>query len=315
MKKLIVTADDFGLTTRVNEAIALACRRGVVTTASLMVTGAGFESAVDLARNTPGLDLGLHLNLTEGKPVSSWTTVPSLADSSGFTYPHPSKLAAALIFGKVRVSDLEREIRSQIEKAVSTGLRITHVDGHKHVHAMPAVFRLMRSIAPEYSICGVRCAKETVPSLRTILARNKGSWSQIALQFGFGKVLSATWTMSSAGHRTFQVVTPQRFYGVTQTGFLDIHAFEEILHDLSDGFSEVMCHPGYSDGDLKRTPTRLRAQRERELELLTSCQLRDLIHRKGVTLGSYRDLVENGQGGAAAEFKPRQQTGVLMSKR
>jgi len=96
LKKLIVTADDLGLTRRVNEAIEKAHRQGIVTTASLMVNGSAFESAVDMLKQNPGLDAGLHLNLTEGAPVSAPAQIPSLANSTGFLYRHPFVLAAGL---------------------------------------------------------------------------------------------------------------------------------------------------------------------------------------------------------------------------
>src|SRR5438477_571510 len=108
MKKLIVTADDFGLTDRINEAIGSAHRHGIVTTASLMVTGGGFESAVNIARNLPGLDLGLHLNLTEGRPISPWEAIPSLANAGGFRFRHPACLALALALRQAHLDDLER---------------------------------------------------------------------------------------------------------------------------------------------------------------------------------------------------------------
>jgi hopanoid biosynthesis associated protein HpnK len=293
MKKLIVTADDFGLTRRVNEAIAIAHSNGIVTTASLMVNGCGFESAVEIAQNYPDLDVGLHLNLTEGSPVSPVAGIPTLASSHAFFYTHPSKLALALGLGTVRLPDVEKEIRAQIEKAIACGLRISHIDGHKHVHAIPAVVQLISRIAPGYGIYGVRCVKEKVPRLRSMLGRNKSSWLQILLQYGFGKVLSTAWAMSSAATQTFRVVTPQRFYGITQTGFLDIETFEDILRDLADGVNEVMCHPGYVDEDLKQTPTRLHSQRERELTLFTMKELRELIQKFGIALVSYRDLLED----------------------
>src|SRR5262249_53379464 len=85
----------------------------------------------------------------------------------------------------------------------------------------------------------------------------------------------------------------QRFYGITQTGFLDFAALEEIVEDLPEGVSELMCHPGYVDDELKRTPTRLHAQRERELDLLISPEVRDLMKRNGVVLGTYKDLLED----------------------
>src|SRR5262245_25816394 len=99
-RRLIVTADDFGLTQTINEAIGKAHRQGIVTSASLMATSGAFDSAVDILRRNPGLDAGLHLNLTEGRPVTAPSQIPSLASSDGFLYRHPFKLGAAMFRGR-----------------------------------------------------------------------------------------------------------------------------------------------------------------------------------------------------------------------
>jgi len=291
-KSLIVAADDFGLTNRVNEAIALACREGVVTSASLMVTAPAFESAVDIARREPRLDVGLHLNLTEGCPVANLSLVSTLAASRVFRYRHPLKLARALFSKKISLGDLEREIRAQIEKALDSELWITHIDGHKHVHVIPAVFRIICRVAPDYGIFAIRSARESTPRVGSMLSRNRGSRRQILKQFAFGKLISTASFLSRRMMAQPALVAPKRFYGITQTGFLDLAAFADVVHDLDEGVYELMCHPGFVDDDLNMTPTRLRAQRERELELLIGSDVRDLLQQNSVALISYRDLVE-----------------------
>ena len=292
-KKLIIAADDFGLTPRINEAIAIACRDGIVTSASLMATGAGFDSAVDIARREPKLDIGLHLNLTEGCPISNPSNIPTLADSNGFLYRHPLKLAAAFFKRRVRLEHLEREIRAQIEKVIASALSVTHIDGHKHVHVMPPVFRVIWRVASDYGIFAVRSTRERVPRLRSMLARNKRSWPQILKQNAVGKLISLSSLASQRRRMQPGLVSPKRFYGITQTGFLDLAAFADVVHDMDPGTHELMCHPGFVDHDLKMTPTRLRAQRERELTLLTGKEVRRVLEEAGVTLISYRDLVQN----------------------
>src|SRR5581483_8533181 len=108
-----------GLTRRVNEAIEKAHREGIVTAASLMVNGGAFESAADILKRNPQLDAGLHLNLTEGKPVSRHDQISSLAFSGGFVYRHPNQLMTALLRRRVSIPEVEREIRAQIERALS----------------------------------------------------------------------------------------------------------------------------------------------------------------------------------------------------
>ncbi len=285
-RHLIVTADDLGLTPRVNDAIEKAHRDGIVTTASLMANGGAFDSAAAMLKRNAKLAAGLHLNLTEGIPVSLPDRIPSLAGSRGFIFRHPLDLAAAWFRGRVHSGEVEREMRAQIEKVLNAGVSLSHIDGHKHVHVIPAVLRLVSRIAPDYGIRAVRSTVEKSPGLKPLLSRNPAARIQILKQFVFGKVVSAAFRWTKPALRT-----PAEFYGVTQTGFLDFEAFSDIIRTLGSGFHEVMCHPGYVDEDLLKTPTRLRAQRERELELLTSPRLRDLIESEGVTLISYRDLV------------------------
>jgi len=289
-RQLIVTADDFGLARGINEAVEKAHRDGVVTAASLIVNGGAFESAVDVLKRNPRLDAGLHLNLTEGCPVTPLDGIPSLANSSGFLYHHPFELLKALIRRRVRLIDLETEIGGQLQKVSASGVRVTHLDGHKHVHVVPQVFDLVCRLAPVYGIQAVRSTVERAPKLCSLIVRNPGAAGQVLKQYVFGKTLSATFVMARSrnGHRVLN--TPDRFYGITQTGFLDMPTFADMISSLPSGVSELMCHPGYVDEELMRAPTRLHLQRERELELLTGCEARDLLKQAGVELISYRDL-------------------------
>jgi hopanoid biosynthesis associated protein HpnK len=300
-KRLIVTADDFGLTEGVNKGIVLAHREGIVTGASLMVNGAAFDSAVDMLRLNPDLDIGLHLNLTQGFPTSMPAAVPSLANSSGFLYHDPFDLLLASFRAGVRSEDLEREIRAQLEKAFQAGLRITHIDGHKHVHLIPRVLRTILKVMPSYGIGALRGIIERTPRIGSFLVRNKSAWPWILKQYLLGKSASIVWILSRRRISGPEFVFPRYFYGITQTGFLDRNAIADILGDLRNTVSELMCHPGYLDNELKNTPTRLRMQRERELELLTGSEVRKLVEQKGIKLVSYQDLVEcNGQMSSTA---------------
>jgi predicted glycoside hydrolase/deacetylase ChbG (UPF0249 family) len=152
------------------------------------------------------------------------------------------------------------------------------------------VLRILWQIAPEYGIVGIRLPRERVPSLVSLLHRSHAR-RHILKQFAFGKLISAASVLSRLDTKR-SPVTPRRFYGITQTGFLDLAAFADIVKDLDDGVHELMCHPGYVDDDLKKTPTRLHAQRERELELLIGSEVRGLLTQAAVTLISYKDLVE-----------------------
>lgn len=265
-----------------------------MTTASLMVNGSAFDSAAGILKNNPGLDAGLHLNLTEGGPITGCEKIPSLADQRGFVYRHPLELMSALAKRRVQLSHLETEIRAQIQMALAAGVSISHIDGHKHVHVLPQVFHLVCKIAPDYGIGAVRSTSERAPGLCSLVTRNLGSSPQIVKQYVFGRILSAGFSVATSANGRRVLITPRRFYGITQTGFLDIRAFADIAKGLEEGVSEVMCHPGYVDDDLRRTPTRLHSQRERELELLTGREVRDVLEQNGIGLTSYRHLGDCG---------------------
>jgi chitin disaccharide deacetylase len=292
-RQLIVSADDFGLTERINQAILIAHREGVVTSASLMVNGQAMESAASIAKQHASLDVGLHLNLTEGQSVSSPDAIPSLANQAGFLYDHPFKLWVALRRGDVRPSDVEVESRAQLQKALDSGVEITHVDGHKHVHAVPLVLDFIRRIAPAYGVKAVRSTIERTPCLVSFVRRNGAARYQVIKQYLSGLAVSNAFWMTRRRRGLNGLVTPSWFYGVTQTGFLDADAFADIIRDLPPGVSEVMCHPGYVDADLERTPTRLLSQRERELKVVTRAEARELIAHENVELIGYRDLVRD----------------------
>src|SRR5215831_20185736 len=193
-KQLIVTADDFGLTDGVNRAVVRAHKEGVVTSASLMVNSPAFESAVELARQNPSLDIGLHLDLTN-KPFALAV--------------RPHKL------------NLEREVRAQIEKALGTGLHITHLDGHKHVHIIPAVWKVVHALASEYGIRAIRTMNARATRLMSLLRRNPEARATIMQQYTFTRGARLAWKFCLPK----TMAGPDSFYGIAETGFLDLHVF------------------------------------------------------------------------------------------
>lgn len=292
MKRLIVTADDFGLTEKINLAIIEGHRKGIITSASLLANGLAFDAAVALTREAPQLGVGAHLNLTEGRPVSPASGVPSLVNEEGCFFGGPVTLARRIIGGKIRPAEIERELRAQIEKISSAGVSLTHVDGHKHIHLLPALFEIVVRLAREYRIRGVRCTPERTGVPISLWRRHRESARALLRQFLWARVMALDSIFLrrklSRAHLSF----PQHFYGITQTGFLDADSLREIICQLPDGTSELMCHPGYVDSALRQTPTRLLAQRELELQVLTQSEIKQLIADRGIQLTNYRNLCE-----------------------
>src|SRR5262245_18293092 len=132
MKRLIVNADDFGLSEGINQDVMLGYHQGIITSATLMASGAGFAAAVEMARSASNLGVGVHLNLTEGEPVSAPSSIPGLVDARGLFAYTVEQLAWKALLGTLSLLEIERELRAQIEKILAAGVAVTHLDSHKH---------------------------------------------------------------------------------------------------------------------------------------------------------------------------------------
>ncbi|MGM0710469.1 chitin disaccharide deacetylase [Brevibacillus parabrevis] len=246
--KLIVNADDFGYSKGVNLGIIEAHRAGVVTSTTTMVNMGGFEHAVQLARETPTLGVGIHLVLTCGAPVSH--DVPSLTDEHGRFHRGYDYL------GTTSPEDVEKELRSQIEKYLATGLAPTHIDSHHHVHAHAAILPIVLRLAQEYRL-------------------------PVRNPWGF-----------QAGDREKQpdVLTTEgfshRFYGED----LSVQTFFDIVEELADcSVAEMMTHPAYLDEAIL-TGSSYALPRTRELQILTAKEIKEYVQTRQIQLVTFKEL-------------------------
>ncbi len=284
MKKLIVNADDFGLTAGVNRAIIEAHTRGVVTSATLMANMPAFDDAVQLAKEHPSLGVGLHFNITQGRPVADPSSVSSLLDQRGEFLESSAAIARRLIAGRLRIEEVVIELRAQIEKALSAGIKLAHVDSHKHTHALPHVCRAIARTISDYGVNAMRLPRERwrfdarAVSLK-LLGQSAGAFA-----------LSQLCRAGESALRQTNVKTTEAFFGVTQTGFWNKRWLIDLIERLPDGASELMCHPGYDDSELGGVKTRLRQSRESELRLLTDPDVAAKLEEMNVKLISFSDL-------------------------
>jgi chitin disaccharide deacetylase len=267
-KLLIVNADDFGFTRDVNEGIVEAHRNGILTATTLMANAAAFDHAVTLARRHPSLDIGCHLVLIGGHSL--------LGDESPYPRDVPA-LLAAIARGKL---DVEAELDAQIRRILSTGLRPTHLDTHKHTHLLPKVLHAVGKLSHQYRIPWVRRPFDypmhagAVPFTRRVLTRSLGfcrNW--------FHRVLA------SYGCRT-----TDHFAGFAVTGFYETPELVQLLSQLPPGSTEFMTHPGFCTGELRQARTRLKETRQKELTALTARETREAVERASIRIVSYRDL-------------------------
>ncbi|MBI3934431.1 MAG: ChbG/HpnK family deacetylase [Acidobacteria bacterium] len=280
MRHLIVNADDFGYTKGVNRAIADAHRTGIVTSTSLMATGAGFEDAIERAQVNPSLDVGCHLNLVEGRPVSPAGQIPHLVNARG-DFHNLVELGLRVLAGCVPMPEVEREFAAQIEKIIAAGIRPSHLDTHQHTHLHPKVATVLARVGQRYGIGWARrLCENCTPPLRA------GAWRRrVVAAASFLFVSSLQRRMDQHGLRT-----PDAFTGFVLTGRLSTPALRSTLAGLPEGVTELMCHPGYCDPDLEAAPTLLKHKREIEFQIVADTSWGDWLRERGIVLTSFRDL-------------------------
>lgn len=287
MKRLIVNGDDFGFTSGVNAGIVRAFREGILTSTTLMANGAAFEDAVERARSCPGLAVGCHLVLVGGRVTARREDVPSLASRDGYLPNTLLGFVGRLAGGTIRREDVERELRAQIDRLRRAGIEPTHLDTHKHTHSHPKVMEALGRVASECGITRVRLPFEGLRSADGTAERNgRGSLKQRALALAartaaprFPRIV-----------KSYGLRTPDHFFGLLLTGGVRAAALLPLLERLPDGTSELMCHPGVCDEDLEAANTRLKRQRETELQALVDPAVRRAIEERGIKLVSYREL-------------------------
>jgi len=288
VRRLIVNADDFGLTTGVNRAIATAHEKGAVTSTTLMAESAEFEDAVRLSRAAPRLSVGCHVVLADGSPALPAFKVPSLierCDAEGaHFYDGWSGFAYRALRGQLDASEIEAEAAAQIRKLQSAGLTVTHVDTHKHLHVLPFVLQPLLRAA---QACGVHAVRNPFAPFRLKQFARWPGLGRRELASGATSVWAQAFRerVAAAG-----LSTPSGTFGIAATGSLGQRLFAWIVDHIPEGTWEFVCHPGYYDAQLQKVRTRLRQSRERELAILTAAETRHLFARNGIELISYREL-------------------------
>jgi predicted glycoside hydrolase/deacetylase ChbG (UPF0249 family) len=238
--QLIVNADDFGFTRGVNEGIVEAHRHGILTATTLMAGGGAFDHAVERARATPSLDVGVHLVLWE---------------ETGLPQRLPAFVLRAMTMSTAAIEHL---FAAQVERVIQAGIAPSHLDTHKHTHTLPHVMRAVERTALRFGITWVR---RPLPPL---------GWL----------------TTCPAGLRV-----TDHFMGLGLTGKMTRGSLAAALRGIRPGLTELMCHPGRYDASLESAPTRLKHERQQELEALTAPEIRTLLEANRIELTSYRTML------------------------
>jgi len=292
--RLIVNADDFGVSEPVNEAIIRAFNDGVLTSASLMVTGAAFEQAVMLAKENPGLAVGIHLVTVAGRSALPRSEIPSLVDQGGNFSNNPTAAGLKYYFSPRARRQLRKELAAQFERFHSTGLPLSHIDGHLHLHVHPVIFNIALELGAKY---GARRMRVPVEERRLALEFDRRDVMRktiYAMLFG-GLGVYMKRKLSARGF-TF----PERVYGNLQSGRMSAQYFLYVLDALSTDTSEIYFHPACFRDDKLLTADE--HQCSIEFEALMSGLVKQRIDELGVPLTTYSEI-EHEQESGRSEYR------------
>jgi predicted glycoside hydrolase/deacetylase ChbG (UPF0249 family) len=257
-----------------------AFQRGILTSTSIVASSRCFDQAVKLAERQPELSVGVHLIVDEYAPVSSPRDIPSLVGPDG-RFPSRALALGRILLGRASREDISREWRAQLQKVVNAGIRPSHVDGHGHCHASPALAGLVEEIAAEFEIAAVRLPAEPLAHLGEVTRFSPLRYVQKLLVSSSCTRVRARWM----GRLHF----PDSFFGFMEGGRLDARSLESIAASLEPGVSELMAHPGISNDD---HPYAIGYNWRGDLAALTKYSKQQFEERFGVRLVSYRDAWE-----------------------
>ncbi len=278
MKNLIVTADDFGAALAVNEAVEQAHASGILTAASLMVTGEAVADAVERAKRLPDLGVGLHLVLVDGRPALPPDKVPDLIDDEGRFRANMALAGVRFFFSPCIRKQLAAEIEAQFEAFEDTGLELDHVNAHKHFHLHPTIAGLIVEIGRHYGLRGARAPVEPRALLHAIEPVRSGLADRVA----------GPWAQRTrAKLRRAGLTVPDRVFGLAWTGAMTAERLRAIIARLPEGLSEIYLHPATDD----RFTGHAEGYRYRaELAALTDAGVIEEVAAHGIRLGTFADM-------------------------
>ena len=294
VRRLIINADDFGLTAGVNRAIAEAHAQGIVTSTTLMANSRAFAGATEIARSSgeseKPFSVGCHVVLMDGEPLLPAEKVSTLLQPGNGRHDFRESLNDFVIASfrhKLNPEEIEAETTAQIGRIRSAGIAPSHFDTHKHAHMFPAVLRPLLRAAKSQAVKAVRNPFGQIwPLPLASLLRTRQVWKRFA-QLNVLRNFATGFRREVEAHG---LRTTDGSLGVLATGVLDLNLFTAIVDNIPEGTWEFVCHPGYNDAELDGVRTRLRHSREQELSLLTSPEARELLQKREIKLISYHEL-------------------------
>jgi chitin disaccharide deacetylase len=281
MIKLIVNADDLGIDKGINKGIELAHKNGIVTSTSIIAGGEYFDDAMEILRNNPLLDAGLHFTLVLSKPVAEPAKISSLL-KDGFVFrDYWYNFYYALLTKKIKPDEIAIELEAQIHKLLDNGVKPSHLNSHLHLHLLPGVIERVLDAAKKYGIRWIRVPREPFSS-------RFNSKQLIAQKIKFSLYKIVTFNSAAKIKRAgFKI--PDRCFGLTDTGCMNEYALLSCLERLEPDVNEILVHPGVSDGR-KIIMGINNYGWDEELLALTSEKVKEYIKTKGIVLTNFRSI-------------------------
>jgi hopanoid biosynthesis associated protein HpnK len=277
---LIVTADDFGLAPEVNAAVETAHSNGILTAASLMIAAPATADAVDRARRMRSLRVGLHIVLTDGYPVSPPSCLPNLVDKSGRFRGDMARASVRIAVDPTVRRQVADEIAAQFEAFLATGLRLDHVDCHKHWHLHPTIAGLILDIGQRYGMTALRIPSEPVRVLRLVEKQTSSKLSWV----------TSTWAaLLKARVRRRRLLAADRVFGLAWSGAMTEARVAGLLAHLPDGLTEIYFHPATANSFSGAAPGYRYTD---ELAALVAPRIVSAVKGRDIRLVGYSDLAE-----------------------
>lgn len=288
MRQLIVNADGFGFTSGINKGIMESIADGIVTSTSCNVNFPAISEIGALSALRPGVSIGLHLNVNVGKPVLPPSEVPSLVNAQGEFWGRD--FTSHYLLGKIRLSDIERELDAQIRKLKSYGVAITHLDGHQNKHLFPGYFDTVLRLGEKHGIKRIRCHRRYLFVKDVHRRTRRVVWYYATHPQRLLSHSLARLQMRRAENKGFRMadrlITPAY---VDKSFKYSLETWIGIVNSLPEGTSEIYCHPGYSDSELRKY-AKYTEEREIEIKVLTDARLRRCIEDAGIRLIGFSEI-------------------------
>lgn len=282
VKQIIVNADDFGRHRLMNAAVEEGLHAGCLRSATIMPGGAAFADAVRIAKEHPELGVGIHLTMVNGNPVLPPEQIPSLVTPEGLFWPEHTTFVKKYFLGQIKMRELKMELTAQLRKVQDTGIKISHVDSHQHMHTLPGIIDFVLQLAAEAGIKAIRIPGTPIKAEEAEL----NSVGQLIGRAGLATLAK----MAALKAKNKGFVMPDHFAGLVAGGAVDAATLRHICLSMPEGTTEVMMHPGVDNKTLSKE-TQWEHDYEAELHAIVSPEVMLVLQERKIKIGNFNSLV------------------------